>query len=120
MNQYEVYRRVINKIMNREMKKKYGYYDFVFYLNPIQYLTNREVVSVYSIEEIVSINLKKTITMYQKDRLISDLKSCLNSIIPFVEGGDYKRISRVKIKINQRVCSGIIPIYPNLKRQIHD
>ncbi len=102
------------------MKKKFHYYDYVFFLNPIQYLTNRDVVSVFDVEEIVSVNIKNTINEYQKDRLISDLKCCLNSIIPFVEGGNYKRVSRVKIKINQRVCSGIIPKFHNLEQQIHD
>jgi hypothetical protein len=117
MNQYEVYRRVINKLLNREMKKKYGYYDFVFYLNPIQYLNNREFYSDYGITEIVSVNIKNTITMYQKDRLALDLKNCLNNIIPYVEGMSYMRISKVIIKTNQRVCSGIIdPIAPSRRQ----
>ena len=120
MNQYEEYRRVINKLLNREMKKKYGYYEIVFYLNPIQYLINRQVVSVFGVEEIVSVNIKNTITMSQKDELISDLKQCLNSLTPYVEGGDYRHISSVKIKFNQRVCSETVPKYPNLKRHIHD
>lgn len=120
MNQYEVYIKIINKLLNREMKRKFNYYDYVFFLNPIQYLTNRCDVSVYYIEEVISINIKNTINEYQKDRLILDLKSCLNSITPFIEGNEYREISKVKIKINQRVCSGIIPKYPNLKRQIHD
>lgn len=115
MNQYEGYRRVINKILNREMKKKFHYYDYVFFLNPIQYLKNRCDVSVYFVEEIISVNIKNTINEYQRDRLISDLKSCLNSITPYVEGGDYRKISRVKLKFNQRVVSGINPIDPNRK-----
>ena len=120
MNQYEVYRRVINKILNREMKKKFHYYDYVFFLNPIQYLKNRCDVSVYFVEEIISVNIKNTINEYQRDRLICDLKSCLNSITPYVEGGDYRKISRVKLKFNQRICSGIIQRYPSQIRQIHD
>lgn len=120
MNQYELYIKIINKLLNREMRRKFNYYDYVFFLNPIQYLTNRCDVSVYYIEEIISINIKNTINEYQKDRLISDLKSCLNSITPFVEGNDYREISRVKIKINQRICSGIIPKFRNPELQIHD
>jgi hypothetical protein len=120
MNQYEVYRRVINKMLNREMKKKFHYYDYVFFLNPIQYLKNRCDVSVYFVEEIISVNIKTTINEYQKDRLTSDLKSCLNSITPYVEGGDYRNISKVKLKFNQRVCSGIIPKSRNPELQIHD
>jgi hypothetical protein len=120
VNQYEVYRRVINKILNREMKKKFHYYDYVFFLNPIQYLKNRCDVSVYFIEEIISVNIKNTINEYQKDRLKSDLISCLNSITPYVEGSDYRKISRVKIKFNQRVCSGIIQRFPSQIQQIHD
>ena len=117
MNQYEVYRRVINKLLNREMKKKFHYYDYVFYLNPIQYLNNREFHCDYSIIEIVSVNIKNTITMYQKDRLALDLKNCLNNITPYVEGISNRRISKVKIKMNQRVCSGIIdPIAPSRRQ----
>jgi hypothetical protein len=113
MNQYEVYRRVINKLLNREMKKKFNYYDYVFYLHPIQYLNNRKFHCDYGIIEIVSVNIKNTITMYQKDKLTLDLKNCLNSITPYVEGGDYRRISKVDIKINQKVVSGIAPIFPS-------
>lgn len=102
-------------MMNREMKKTFNYYDYVFFLNPIQYLTNRELVSVFDVEEIVSVNIKNTINEHQKDRLISDLKSCLNSINPYVEGSDYRKISRVKIKFNQRICSGTIPKLPSQK-----
>jgi len=114
-NNYEIYYRVINKLLNGAMKKKYDYYGLVFYLNPIQYITNREFYSVFGVKEIVSINLKKTINMYQKDKLILDLKNCLNSITPYVECGDYRRISKVEIKINQKVVSGINPIDPNRK-----
>jgi hypothetical protein len=117
MKQYEVCRRIINKLLNGEMKRKFHYYDYVFYLNPIQYLTNREFQSDYGVIEIVSVNIKNTITMYQKDRLALDLKNCLNNIIPYVEGMSYMRISKVKIKMNQRVCSGIIdPIAPSRRQ----
>ncbi len=115
MNQYEIYYRVINKLLNGAMKKKYDYHGLVFYINPIQYITNREFSSVFGVKEIVSINLKKTINMYQKDKLLLDLKNCLNSITPYVEGGDYRRILKVDIKITQRVVSGINPIDPNRK-----
>lgn len=113
MNQYEIYYRVINKLLNREMKKKYFYYDYVFLLNPIQYINNREVGTYYRFQEIVSINIKSPINEYQKDKLIKDLKVCLNSIVPFVEGGDYRKISNVSIKISQPIRSGTTPIRPN-------
>jgi hypothetical protein len=95
------------------MKKNYFYYDYVFLLNPIQYINNREVGTYYRFQEIVSINIKSPINEYQKDKLIKDLKVCLNSIVPFVEGGDYKVISNVKIKISQPIRSGTTPIPPN-------
>lgn len=113
MNQYELYCRMINKLLNREMKKNYFYYDYVFFLNPIQYLNNREFGTYFKIQEIVSINIKNPINEYQKDKLINDLKVCLNSIVPFVEGGDYRVISNVKIKISQPIRSGTTPILPN-------
>jgi len=107
MNHYEVYRRVINKMMNREMKR-YGYYGYVFYLTPIQYLVNREVGSKYGIVEIVSVNIKQTITMSQRDKLSKDIKRCLNYINRFIEGNDFKKIYKVEIKSPHKVCSGII------------
>ena len=67
----------------------------------------------YRFQEIVSINIKSPINEYQKDKLIKDLKVCLNSIVPFVEGGDYRKISNVSIKISQPIRSGTTAIFPN-------
>ena len=104
---------MINKLLNREMKRKFNYYDYVFFLNPIQYLNNREYETYFKIQELVSINIKSPINEYQKYKLINDLKVCLNLIVPFVEGGDYREISNVKIKISQPIRSGTTPILPN-------
>jgi hypothetical protein len=101
MNQLETYRRVINKLLNFEMKRKYGYHDLIFYLNPIQYISNREFVSYYGFNEIVTIYFKNPKSKYRSDRLNKDVKNCLNHILPFVEGGGCKRISSVLLKINQ-------------------
>jgi hypothetical protein len=108
MNQQDLYCRIINKLLNHLMKKKYNY-DFVFYLNPVQHLMNKKLNSdFYMIEEIVSINLKYSINMYQYDRLCKDLKECLNMILPYVECSDYRKINKVKLVIRQQVVSGIL------------
>jgi len=105
MNQLEIYRRVINKLLNSEMKKKYGYNDLIFYLNPIQYISNREIVSFHGFKEIVTIYFKNPNSKYLSDTLSLDLKNCLNSIIPYVEGGGCKKVSSVLIKIINRFVS---------------
>jgi hypothetical protein len=108
MNQQDVCCRVINKLLNQLMKNEYNY-DFVFYLNPVQHLMNKKLNSdFYMIEEIVSINLKSSINMYQYDRLCKDLKDCLNMFLPFVECSDFRKINKVKLVIRQRVVSGIL------------
>ena len=101
MNQFETYRRVINNLLNSEMKRKYGYNDLIFYLNPLQYISNREIDSYYGFKEIVTIYFKNPNSKYRSDTLRSDLKNCLNNIIPYVEGGGCKKVSSVLIKINQ-------------------
>jgi hypothetical protein len=109
MKQEDLYCRIINKLLNQLMKKKYNY-DFVFYLNPVQHLMNKKLNSdFYMIEEKVSINLKSSINMYQYDRLCKDLKECLNNILPYVECSDYRKINKVKLVIRQRVVSGTLP-----------
>jgi hypothetical protein len=48
------------------MKVEYNY-DYVFYLNPVQYIMNRELKSdYYLVNEVVSINIKNNIKMYTK------------------------------------------------------
>lgn len=118
MNQDQIECRTINKLLNRYMKKEYNY-DFVFYLNPVQHLMNKRLNSdFYFIEEIVSVNLKSSINMYEKDKLCKDLKECLNMIIPFVESSDFSKINKVKLKIREQVVSGtLLRTIPNLKQQ---
>jgi hypothetical protein len=90
------------------MKKKYNY-QLVFFLNPIQYILNKELnTKYYMIDEIVSVNLKSPITMVKYERLSDDLRECLNKILPMVEGVEYKKINKVILKINQKVLSGTL------------
>jgi hypothetical protein len=108
MNQNEIYYRVLNKLLNLRMKKKYNY-QLVFLLNPIQYLHNKELnTDYYMIDEIVSVNLKSPITMARYDRLSDDLRECLNDISPIVEGINYKKINKVILKIKQPILSGTL------------
>jgi len=118
MNQQDLYCRVINKLLNQLMKKKYNY-DFVYFLNPVQHLLNRDLNSdFYSIDEIVSVNIKSSIRMYEYDKLTNQIKDCLNLIIPLVEGSDYRKINKVKLKIKSPIVSGTLHrTIPNLKQQ---
>jgi hypothetical protein len=108
MNQNEMYCRVLNKLLNLTMKKKYKY-QFVFLLNPIQHLLNKELnTNSFMIDEIVSVNLKSSITMARYDRLSNDLEECLNYILPLVEGMESKKINKVFLKIKQPIVSGTL------------
>jgi hypothetical protein len=108
MNKHEIHRRVINKLLNQRMKKKYNYY-LAFYLNPLQYLLNKELNPDFHIlNEIVSVNLKSPITMTKYDRLSNDLIECLNYILPLVEGMECKKINNVILKIKLPIVSGTL------------
>jgi hypothetical protein len=90
------------------MKKKYNY-DLVFYLNSIQYLLNRELNPDFHIlNEIVSVNIKFPITMSQRDRIIDDLKECLNLFFSLVEGDSNRKIDNIILKFKQPVVSGTL------------
>lgn len=108
MIQIEIYWRVVNKLLNRNMKVKYNY-DNVFYLNPVQYIMNRDLKSnCYLINEIVSVNLYDNIKMYEIDKLRNDLKECLNYLLPMVEGSDFRPVNRVEIKVKKPIVSGTL------------
>ncbi|WP_297511717.1 hypothetical protein [Flavobacterium sp.] len=118
MKEQDLYCRIINKLLNQLMKKKYNY-DFVFYLHPVQHLLNRELNSdFYSIDEIVSVNIKTSIRMFEYDILTNEIKDCLNLIIPMVEGSEYREINKVKLKIKSPIVSGtLVRTIPTMKQQ---
>ena len=108
MREVEIYWRVTNKLLNRTMKTKYNY-DNVFYLNPVQYLTNRQLISdYYIVNEIVSVNIKNNIKMFEFDKLSKDLRECLNYLLPMVEGSDFRRVNKVIVKVKRPVVSGTL------------
>lgn len=88
MNQQDLYCRVINKLLNQLMKKKYNY-DKVFYLNPVQHLQNKNLdYNFHSIEELVSVNIKTPISSVEYECISNDLKDCLNLLLPMIEGSN--------------------------------
>ena len=108
MREVEMYWRVTNKLLNRTMKTKYNY-DNVFYLNPVQYLTNRELKSeYYMVNEVVAINIKNNIKMFEFDKLSYELKDCLNYLLPMVEGSDFIPVNKVIVKVKSSVVSGTL------------
>ena len=60
------------------------------------------------IDEIVSVNLKSPISMASYDRLSNDLRDCLNTILPMVEGSDFRRINKVIVKVKRPLVSGTL------------
>lgn len=108
MRDVEIYWRVVNKLMNRIMKTKYNY-DYVFYLHPVQYIMNRELKSeYYMVNEVVSINIKNNIKMFEFDKLSYELKDCLNYLLPMVEGSDFRPVNKVIVKVKRSVVSGTL------------
>ncbi len=108
MREVEIYWRVTNKLLNRTMKTKYNY-DNVFYLNPVQYLTNRQLISdYYIVNEIVSVNIKNNIKMFEFDKLSYDLRECLNYLLPMVEGSDFRFVNKVIVKVKIPLVSGTL------------
>ena len=108
MREVEIYWRVTNKLLNRTMKTKYNY-DNVFYLNPVQYLTNRQLISdYYIVNEIVSVNIKNNIKMFEFDKLSYDLRECLNYLLPMIEGSDFRPVNKVIVKVKRPVVSGTL------------
>ena len=108
MKDLEIHWRVVNKLLNRTMRVKYNY-DFVFYLHPVQYLMNRELISeYYLVNEIVSVNIKNNVKMFEFDKLNKDLRECLNYLLPIVEGSDFRRVNKVIVKVKSPVVSGTL------------
>jgi len=108
MKDLEIHWRVVNKLLNRTMRVKYNY-DFVFYLNPVQYIMNRELISeYYLVNEIISINIKNNVKMFEFDKLSKDLRECLNYLLPMIEGSDFRPVNKVIVKVKRPVVSGIL------------
>ncbi len=107
MKDKELKYRVVNKLLYRVMKKKYG--DFVFYLIPVNYLMNNELNNEYTFRtEVVSVKVNKPVNMILNDRLEMEIKYNLNNIISVVEGNTRVKVDKVKIKYNQPLVSGIL------------
>jgi hypothetical protein len=107
MNDKELKYRVINKLLNRVMKKKYE--EFVFYLIPVNYLMNNELNNEYTFRtEVVSVKVKKPVNMILNNMLEMEIKHYLNNIISVVEGNRIVKVDKVKIKYNQPLVSGIL------------
>jgi hypothetical protein len=70
---------------------------------------NRELTTdYYFVNEVVSINIKNNINMFEYDKLSKDLKKCLNDLLPMVEGSDYRRVNKVFVKVKRPIVSGTL------------
>jgi hypothetical protein len=70
---------------------------------------NRELTTdYYFVNEVVSINIKNNIKMFEYDKLSKDLKDCLNYLLPMVEGSDFRPVNKVIVKVNRPVVSGTL------------
>lgn len=70
---------------------------------------NRELMSeYYLVNEIVSINIKNNIRMFEFDKLSYDLRECLNYLLPMIEGSDFRPVNKVIVKVKRPVVSGTL------------
>jgi len=60
------------------------------------------------VNEIVSINIKNNVKMFEFDKLNKDLRECLNYLLPMVEGSDFRRVNKVIVKVKRPVVSGTL------------
>ena len=73
MNDFSLNVRVGNIMLNKIMKRDYGY-DYFFRINPIIYMTNRVLIpKKIHLLEMVYVKLNGTISFEEKEKLISSL-----------------------------------------------
>jgi hypothetical protein len=62
----------------------------------------------YIVNEIVSVNIKNNIKMFEFDKLSYDLRECLNYLLPMVEGSDFRSVNKVIVKVKIPLVSGTL------------
>jgi hypothetical protein len=101
MNDLELNVRVGNRMLNKIMKREYGY-DCFFRINPINYLNNRVLIpKKVHLSEIVYVKLKRSITFDEREKMRKDLNVKINLLFNLIEGIVYRPILDIKLKFIQ-------------------
>ena len=101
MNDYSLNVRVGNKMLNKIMKRDYGY-DYFFRINPIIYMTNRVLIpKKIHLLEMVYVKLNGSISFEEREIIRKDLNKNINLLFTLIEGRDYRPILDIKLKFIQ-------------------
>lgn len=101
MNDFSLNVRVGNRILNKIMKRDYGY-DYFFRINPIIYMTNRVLIpKKIHLSEMVYVKLKGSITFEERERIRKELNKNINLLLTLIEGIEYRPVLDIKLKLIQ-------------------
>ena len=101
MNDFSLNVRVGNRMLNKIMKRDYGY-DYFFRINPIVYMTNRVLIpEKVHLSEMVCVRLKRSITFDEREKIRRELNMIINLLFTLIEGLEYRPILDIKLKIIQ-------------------
>ena len=101
MNDYSLNVRVGNRLLNKIMKRDYGY-DYFFRINPIIYMTNRVLIPKKNhLSELVYIKLNGSISFEEREIIRNDLNKNINQLFTIIEGREYRPILDIKLKLIQ-------------------
>lgn len=101
MDDFELNVRVGNRMLNKIMKRDYGY-DCFFRINPIYYMNNRVLIpEKFHLSEMVYIRLKRSITFEEREKMRNELNKNINLLFNLIEGSMYRPILDIKLKFIQ-------------------
>lgn len=101
MNDFSLNVRVGNRMLNKIMKRDYGYHYF-FRINPIIYMTNRVLIpKKIHLSEMVYIKLNGSITFEERETIRKELNTNINLLLTLIEGLEYRPVLDIKLKIIQ-------------------
>lgn len=101
MNDFSLNVRVGNRMLNKIMKRDYGY-DYFFRINPIIYMTNRVLIpKKIHLSEMVYIKLNGSITFEERETIRKELNTNINLLLTLIEGLEYRPVLDIKLKLIQ-------------------
>lgn len=101
MNDFSLNVRVGNRMLNKIMKRDYGY-DCLFRINPIIYMTNRVLIpKKIHLSEMVYVKLKGSITFEEREKIRKELNKNINLLLTLIEGIEYRPVLDIKLKLIQ-------------------
>jgi hypothetical protein len=101
MNDFSLNVRAGNRMLNKIMKRDYGY-NYYFRINPIVYITNRVLIpKKIHLSEMVYVKLKGSISFEEREKIRRELNMIINLLFTLIEGLEYRPILDIKLKIIQ-------------------